>query len=124
MTIERSRANYGTPRTQSAGGTGIKLSRVKIDQPNFLTGKTDRVTVATRAKETGSMAKDSSATRRANRRLARAEARYDQLLSNRETVRKGGKNIISRRQLTRESTVVDAIQSYRSGGGRRKTRKR
>jgi hypothetical protein len=104
---------------------GIKIRKVTTEQPNMLTGRTDRIVRRVRATETGSTIGRSQASRNTQRRRDRAEARYDSLLQERKSIM--GKGRVRSGVLARNSRRMDAVSGafrvYDMGTGR-KTPKR
>lgn len=110
----------------STSNRGLKVKKTTVNQGNLLTGKTERVTVRTRPKRTGSLIGESAASRKRQVRRARAEARYESLLQQRKGVMSKGR--VRGGELARInqrlSAVSGAFRTYDMGTGRRPARRR
>jgi hypothetical protein len=124
--FEFSRSAFGYDGSRS--DRGLKVKKTTINQGNLFTGKTDKVTISSRPKRAESLIGKSAAFKKTQVRRARAEARYDSLLQQREGVMsKGGVRAGELAQLARinqrMSAVSGAFRTYDMGTGRRPPRR-
>ena len=119
--FSRSAPGYSGSRSDRA----IKIRKTTVNQANLLTGRTDRVTIRSRAKQTESAIGQSSAAKKTLQRRQRAETRYESLLQERKSLMANRRNKagVLARNSQRMGTVAQAFREYDRGTGRRSARR-
>lgn len=124
--VEFGRSAPASRFSDGHSGTSMKRVSVKVPQGNLFTGRFDMHVIRTRTTFGGSRIGRSAASKKTEKRRARAEARYETLLQERKAITSKGRARKAElaRNSQRAATVARAFPVYDMGTGRRPPRQR
>lgn len=117
----------GMSREWQGGPRSITVKKVKVNQGNLLTGRTERVTTNIKTKQSDqSRIGQSAASRKTQQRRDRAEARYEALIAERKSIMGQGrvKSGVLAKNSQRMAAVSGAFRAYDMGTGRKPAKRR